>query len=260
MASGQSFHPSKVMAWFVSDVHLVGENDPRGQAFLQFLRSLNLQVCTHLFLVGDIFDLWISNHRYFVQKFPAILEQLKRLRDQKVQIHYFEGNHDLYLHDYFSHELELNVHVGPEYFELGPWLVRVEHGDQMDPEDRGYRFLRWLLRTPVMVFVARNLPGPVVAGIGEFLSRRSRTYTSTLKTISPVRTIEKIRAHAHAKASQRICDLFVSGHVHEQDDYSFVTGGVSVRAVNLGTWLKSYAAFRVTETRHEFVELNGTVK
>lgn len=258
--SGDDSTSSQVMAWFVSDVHLIEESDPRGCAFLQFLRSLNASNCSHLFLVGDIFDLWISNHQYFVKKFPGTLAELQRLKALKIEIHYFEGNHDLYLQDYFYERLGVHVHSGPEHFQLGRWQVRVEHGDQIDQQDYGYRFLRWFLRTPVLAVLARSLPGQLVAALGEFLSRRSRTYTSTVKTITATRTIEKLRAHARTQRALKPFDVLISGHVHEQDDYRFVFEQHDVRALNLGTWLKSFVAFRLGPESHEFMELNGIVK
>lgn len=244
-----------VKAWFISDVHVTTESDIRGQKLIKFLQGLNRQNATHLFLVGDIFDLWIAHHLYFQKKYSQIIDELQRLRSDGVEIHYFEGNHDLYLEHYFQNELGFKVHAGPETFEIANMKIRVEHGDQTDPDDHGYRFLRWLLRTPVLKWLAPRLPGQWIVALGEWLSRRSRTYTSAVKTISNERAIEKLREHAARMIQIEGFDLLVAGHVHVQDDHRFQIGYHAARAVNLGSWFHQPKAFLVTSERQDFVEI-----
>ena len=136
-------------AYFVSDLHIGSPAGPRAALFLDFLKNLSAGGnVSHLFLMGDIFDLWVAAHAYFIVKYQSITDEIVRLRDAGVAIHYFEGNHDLYLKHYWGETIGLTVHEGPAYMDLGHVTVRIEHGDQMDPDDRGYRFLRWFLRTP----------------------------------------------------------------------------------------------------------------
>ena len=45
--------------------------------------------------LGDVFDMWLAHHRYFVDRYNRIIKQLVRLHDEGVGIHYFEGNHDV---------------------------------------------------------------------------------------------------------------------------------------------------------------------
>ncbi len=205
-------------------------------------------------MVGDIFDLWISNHAYFTQRYSQIVLQLLRLRSQGIEIHYFEGNHDLYLEDFFAKELKCKVHDGPFSIQLGPWSIRLEHGDQIDPEDRGYRFLRWLLRTPPVRWLAQHLPGWLVAALGNAMSEQSRRYTSTLKTKDVPSTVKMLRRHAEELGRRESFDLILSGHVHVRDDHTFLMNGRNVRSVNLGTWLEQPIVFCLTDKGGEFVK------
>ena len=126
---------------FVSDLHLGDPGDERTKKFLNFLSRLGgREECTHLFLLGDIFDLWIAHHSYFVDRFRPVIEQLQRLQSVGIELHYFEGNHDLYLKDYWQNQLGIVVHSGPCYLTLDGLVFRLEHGDQMDPDDKGYIF------------------------------------------------------------------------------------------------------------------------
>lgn len=243
-------------ALFVSDIHLGGPEDPKCELFLRFLDACLQKKATHLFLVGDIFDLWIADRRYFLDRYSKIVEKLRELVAAGMQVHYFEGNHDLDLGIFWHARLGVQVHAGPEYFSLSKLKVRVEHGDQMDPSDRGYIFLRWLLRTRVMRFLGRRLPNSWVALIGERASATSREYTSVVKTVAPEPAREKIRAHAERVFAERPFDLIVSGHVHVGDD-SRPSG--RFRCVNLGTWLEKPMVLEVSDEGIALREVEGWI-
>jgi UDP-2,3-diacylglucosamine hydrolase len=243
-------------ALFVSDLHLAAPEDARSVLFLDFLASLEGgRNASHLFLLGDVFDLWLGEHRCFVERWRGIVGEIERLVREGVAVHYFEGNHDLYLGDFWAERLGVHVHPGPWYGELAGWTVRLEHGDQMDPEDRGYLFLRWFLRTPAVSGLVRRLPGRVVAGIGERASATSRAYTSETKTLSSERARRTIRAHAERACAERPFDLIVSGHVHVRDDQMLEHAGRRFRSINLGSWLDRPCCLVLDESGPRLLEL-----
>lgn len=231
-------------AFFISDLHLGSAEEPNSFVLLRFLKAFQSRdQISHLFLLGDIFDLWISNHSYFINKFKPILDELVRIKKLGIEVHYFEGNHDLYLNDYFRDELKFYVHTGPEYFNIANQVVRVEHGDQMDPNDKGYIFLRWLLRTPFMKWLAPRLPSNLVLAIGERMSRISRTYTTDYKVITNDRAIEVIRQHAERVYNERPFDYLIAGHVHVLEQHQ--TQKYTV--INLGSWFDGPKCFEFSE-------------
>ncbi len=240
-------------AYLVSDIHIVTPTCPRAVAFLRFLGSLSGTDASHLVLLGDIFDLWVADHRYFIERYRDIIDEIRRLRNEGVEIHYFEGNHDLHLRYFWAEQLGLTVHGEASFIELGNPTVRLEHGDQMDPDDKGYLFLRRFLRNGVIRFLVRNLPGRLIAGIGERASEKSRHYTSTAKSINDSDAIAKIRTHAEKVFAERPFDLIVSGHVHVRDDWQPETG--EFRSVNLGSWLDKPCYFRIDRDSAGFHEL-----
>lgn len=249
-------------AYFVSDLHLASGDEPNARIFLRFLERLNAEARagegvrpTHLFLVGDVFDLWIGGHDYFIKKFSDVVEALRRLVEADVAVHFFEGNHDLHLQPYWEKGVGVKVHPGPEYFELADRIVRVEHGDLMNPEDKGYLFLRDFLRIPPMRFLALNLPASMVALIGERASRASRAHTSGAKSLPHESIRNLIRQHAENAYMQKPFDLIVTGHVHVPDDHSFAASGKVVRSVNLGSWYEPPRVFVLSDERSEFVQL-----
>jgi UDP-2,3-diacylglucosamine hydrolase len=243
-------------AYFLSDIHLKNLDQPDAHVLLGFLEDVGSRTrATHLFLVGDIFDFWLGGHEYFVRKFSPIVDHLRRIVACGVEVHYFEGNHDLYLRDFWQDRLGIQVHVRACLFELGDLQVRVEHGDLLDPADRGYRFLRRLLRTPVIEYAGSRLPGGLLALIGRVASRTSRQYTSQHKTISDERARTTIRSHAERTILEEPFDLIITGHVHVRDDHELEVGGRKARSVNLGSWADGPCTFFITDTRQEFIPL-----
>ncbi len=241
-------------AYFVSDIHIVSPDCPRARGFCEFLRSLTGKDASHLVLLGDIFDLWVADHGYFIDRFSEIIDEIRRLLGEGVEILYFEGNHDLHLRYFWADRLGATVYGEATYVEIGDRTVRLEHGDQMDPDDRGYLFLRWFLRTGPVSFLVRNLPGRLIARIGERASESSRHYTSNTKTIDDTEAVRKIRVHAGKAYAERPFDLIISGHVHVRDDWC--SPDESFRSVNLGSWLDRPCCFRLDAESAGFRELD----
>ncbi len=246
-------------AFFVSDIHIQSPDCPRARLFERFLQDrAGAADVTHLFLLGDIFDLWVADHDYFVDRYRAIIDEIRRLQDDGVEISYFEGNHDLHLQKFWADRLGMTVHKGPTYIDLDGRTLRVEHGDQMDPEDKGYLFLRWFLRTPPVRWLICNLPGGLIARIGERASSGSRQYTTHTKSITAEKAIAKIRDHARRAFRDRPFDILLAGHVHVRDDFSADGEGGRFRAVNLGSWIDAPCYFKLDSDDGRFYELQST--
>lgn len=227
-------------AWFVSDIHITGPEDTRLKLFESFLLARRDDGTTHLFLVGDIFDLWVGGGDYFVGRYSTAIDLIRDLRQRGVEVFYFEGNHDLHLEKMWAEKLNCRVFTGPAYFDLGPYRVRVEHGDQMNPEDTGYLFLRSVLRTPAVEWLTEKLPGAAIQAVGNRMSRTSRQWTSSSMKARDEDAIRKmVRAHAEKVfEDDEPFDLVISGHVHVRDDYKWKDPATNreVRSINLGWW------------------------
>lgn len=248
-------------AYFVSDIHIESPDSPRAHAFLAFLKGLSGPGdATHLFLLGDIFDLWVADHDFFVERYADIVDEIKRLRDAGVEIAYFEGNHDLHLRYFWADDLGLTVYPGPTYVELAGKTVRLEHGDEMDPDDTGYLFLRWFLRTTPIRLLLRYLPGGLISRIGERASSTSRRYTSETKSIDAHTAVAKIRTHAGKAYRERPFDLIVSGHVHVRDDCEIEVDDAKCRSINLGTWLEQPCYLALDESGVRFNDIGEPVQ
>lgn len=246
-------------AIFLSDLHLRGAQDQRLPILLaQLDREIASASLTHLFLLGDIFDLWIGAHQHFIQEYAPLMNRLARLRQEGVEIHYFEGNHDLHLAAYWRDQLGAKVHVEPVLMNLTGLRLRLEHGDQMNPDDLGYLRLRAFLRTSFMAWVASSLPGQVTELIGQSMSRASRRWTGSavmFRDESQIRSM--ILDHAHRASNEHEFDVLIAGHVHVRLDETISSRrtGQSIRVINLGCWPGADRRSRIQDVK--VLELSG---
>lgn len=95
-----------------------------------------------IWLLGDIFDYWYE-YRYVVPKgFTRILGKLSELSDAGVEVHFFIGNHDIWLTDYLSKECGMILHFEPLVTEMGGKKFFLAHGDGLGDGSRTFHLLR----------------------------------------------------------------------------------------------------------------------
>ncbi|MBP5758891.1 MAG: metallophosphoesterase, partial [Bacteroidales bacterium] len=87
--------------YFVADTHFGAPPDSRGREadFVRWLDVIKDDAKT-LFLLGDIFDFWFSYKHVVPRGFVRVLGKLAELADSGVEIHFFTGNHDMWVFDY----------------------------------------------------------------------------------------------------------------------------------------------------------------
>ena len=139
--------------YLVSDLHIGGDEQLEHVDFLEelldFLRSLEASdEDAELILNGDAFGLWeftqVEGPAKFdalLERYPALFEQLRATGEQ-IPITLIPGNHDYELAAYDEYVERLaayNVRLEQEVSierRVGDHVVHVEHGMQVDPNNR----------------------------------------------------------------------------------------------------------------------------
>lgn len=245
-------------AWFLSDIHLKSVEERNGKILLRFLRSLLEQnpAHVHLFLLGDIFDLWIGGHDYFVQKFEPLMEALKKLKAAGARITYIEGNHDVHIEGFFQKKLGAEVFVEAQYFEIDGLKVRCEHGDLINLKDKAYLRYRGVIRHPLVKPLGTHLPGRFWGYVGKKMSQKSRKKSGSYRARNEAQLIAMIRGHVVHAYSEKPFDYVISGHMHVYDDHVVEIDGQKVRSINLGSWFeKTVKVFRIKNSQGDWVVL-----
>lgn len=246
-----------MQAWFVSDIHIKNLNERNSQKLLRFLHSLSSREvpATHLFLVGDIFDLWISDGSVFVRKFQPIVEAIIAVKKAGILVTYFEGNHDVHVKHFWQEKLGIPTFVDEEFFQLGTWKVRVEHGDMINPDDKAYMRYRGFIRQPFMEKLAPYISNGMDK-IGQWMSKTSRRKSTVKRQVNEEKLRQMIRKYAQDVYSREYFNLIVTGHMHIQDDFTFEKDGKKIRSINLGSWFDGPKALCLNDSELKFVDLN----
>lgn len=130
---------------FLADAHLLDPEDDNYLRLLDFLKQHRGSIRT-LVLLGDIFEFWIGyRHTVFAPYIP-LLEELRQQRETGTELVFVEGNHDFHLGPYFRETLKCRILPNGGLLQLDGKRVYIAHGDLINPADRGYRLLRWVLR------------------------------------------------------------------------------------------------------------------
>ncbi|MDD2192247.1 MAG: metallophosphoesterase, partial [Bacteroidales bacterium] len=94
--------------YFVADTHLgvpnYEESLIREKALVRFLLEAEKDAKA-IYLLGDIFDFW-HEYKLVVPKFYVrLLGTLASIVDRGTEVHFFTGNHDQWIGDYFEKEI-----------------------------------------------------------------------------------------------------------------------------------------------------------
>ena len=95
-----------------------------------------------IYLMGDIFDYWYEYKHVVPKGFTRLLGKLSELTDSGIEIHFFIGNHDIWLTDYLSVECGLILHFEPYIVDIYGSKFFMAHGDGLGDESKMFRFLR----------------------------------------------------------------------------------------------------------------------
>ncbi len=135
--------------YFISDLHL-------GATYLQHPREYENRVVNflesiadnsaELYLMGDILDYWYEYRTVVPRGHIRFFGTLARLADRGVKIHWFIGNHDIWLFDYLSTEIGLEIVDGWQIKTIGNHKFFLSHGDGVGKLPVSFRMLRATFR------------------------------------------------------------------------------------------------------------------
>ncbi|MBL7731400.1 MAG: UDP-2,3-diacylglucosamine diphosphatase [Chitinophagaceae bacterium] len=237
--------------YFLSDFHLGAPDHTsslvRERIIVDFLEQIKSDAA-EVFLVGDMFDFWYEYRRVVPKGFVRLLGKLAELADAGIPLHFFVGNHDMWVRDYFQQELNMKVYFQPEEFERNGKTFLVGHGDGLGPGDHGYKQLKKVFRNPVSKWLFGIFPPRLGMGLANYMSRRSRAQTGMSEETFLGEDKEWLIIYSKEQLQKKKIDFFVFGHRHLAIDYRL---NENSRYINLGDWIRyyTYAVFDGTDLR-----------
>jgi len=241
----------------MSDIHIKDVNDRQANSLLQLLSQLESNPTQHqIFLVGDIFDFWVSNGEALQKAFAPIIDKLRSLREQGSKIFYFEGNHDFHIDVFWTKSMGIPVFENEAIFQVGSYKVRIEHGDLINQNDRAYLKYRKSMRRPLVEQALHLIPGRAAKLIGDKFSSLSRHKSMIYSQENKDQIVQMIRDYAKKIHQKSDFDLLITGHMHVEDDFVFNTNTGTARSINLGTWLDRPKVLKIDGDLVKMIYLN----
>ncbi len=231
--------------YFLSDFHLGAPNEvesrKREDRLVRFLQDAHKDAGV-IFIVGDIFDFWFEYKTVVPKGFVRILGTLAQMADEGIQLHIFTGNHDLWMQDYLSKELNAKLYFEPQEFTIHNKRFLIGHGDGLGPGDNGYKRLKKIFTNPICQWLFRWLHPDAGIQLANYFSRKSRAKTGNADELFLGEDKEWLILYTKEKAKTMAVDFFIFGHRHYAIDLKI---NDKSRYINLGDWIRlnTYAVF-----------------
>jgi len=231
--------------YFASDFHLgvpsYQKSLDREKLIIQWLDEVSKDASA-IYLVGDIFDFWFEYKHAVPKGFVRFLGKIAELTDKGIEIHFFIGNHDMWMFDYFPKELGIQLHRDFIQVEMDNKRIFIGHGDGLGPGDKGYKFIKKVFSNRFFQWCFARLHPNFGIGIANYFSRKSRAATGDVDEVFMGEENEWLVAYAKEQLQQEHVDYFIFGHRHLPIDLKV---GEFSRYINLGDWIKynTYAVF-----------------
>lgn len=232
--------PQGKKIYFSSDNHLGAptkkESKERELRFIAWLEEIKKDAHA-IFLLGDLFDFWFEYKEVVPKGFVRTLGKLTEIRDQGIEIHFFVGNHDLWMNGYFEEELGITVYQQPKEFQINGKSFFVGHGDGLGPNDKGYKRMKKVFTNPLSKWLFRWLHPDIGVRLAKHLSVKNKLISGEEDAIFLGEKKEWLVLYCKRKLNQRHRDYFIFGHRHLPLEIDL---GDNSTYLNTGDWITHY--------------------
>jgi UDP-2,3-diacylglucosamine hydrolase len=231
--------------YFASDVHLgasvLKHNRERELLFVRWLHRIRKDA-EIIFLLGDIFDFWFEYRKVAPQGFVRVLGALAEICDSGIPVHFFTGNHDIWVFDYLPRETGMIIHHEPLETELWGKKFFLAHGDDLGKTDLKYQLLTRFFHNKLAQWAFAKIHPDLSFRLALYWSKNSRLS----RGIDGEDFLGEDREHqiifAQHKLKEKYFDYFVVGHRHIALDFQLTANS---KMIILGNWFKecTYGVF-----------------
>lgn len=222
--------------YFASDFHLgLPAGAPpleREKKVVSWLKSIAGDA-REIYLLGDIFDFWWEYKLVVPRGFTRFLGTVASITDSGIPVHFFTGNHDMWVKDYLTKECGVEVHTSPLTKIIDGKKFHLAHGEGLGTLDKGYKVLLWIFRNKTLRAMYSSLHPSIGIGIGLRWSLNSRLGKGITKEFLGEDKEDLIR-YAKSVLKKEEIDYFIFGHRHLAKSYKLNDAS---EIVFLGDWI-----------------------
>ncbi|MEY2799725.1 MAG: hypothetical protein RI934_713 [Bacteroidota bacterium] len=230
--------------YFASDFHLglpsYEASRLREDKIVRWLNSIQSDA-SEIFLVGDIFDFWFEYASVVPKGFVRLQGAIAALTDAGIKVHFFKGNHDMWMFNYFQKELGIELHSEPIERIFNGKKFLIGHGDGLGPGDYSYKFLKQIFTSKVCQWLFARIHPNFGVGLAHAWSQRSRVVHDKKEKFLGEEN-EWLAIYAKEQLEKTQFDYFIFGHRHLPLNIDLTNES---KYVNLGEWIHActYACF-----------------
>ena len=232
----------KKKIYFTSDFHLglpAGSLPvERERKVVRWLNSV-MGDAKEIYLLGDVFDFWWEYKLVVPKGFTRFLGTISSITDSGIPVHFFTGNHDMWVGDYLSRECGITIHTEPITTVFDGQKFHLAHGEGLGTNDFLYKILLSIFRNKPLRAMYSALHPSIGVGIGLRWSLSSRLGKGISKEFLGEEKEDLIRYAKSLLKNEKI-DYFIFGHRHLARIFKLKEGS---EIIFLGDWIKngSYA-------------------
>ena len=224
--------------FFASDFHLglPTGSDPleRERRAVKWLNSIASDA-KEIYLLGDIFDFWWEYKLVVPKGFTRFLGTISLLTDSGIPIHFFTGNHDLWMGKYLVDECGIIMHKEPVMTTFDNKKFYLAHGEGLGTRNFGYKILLSIFHNRPLQVLYSSLHPLIGLTIGHKWSLNSRLGKGiSLEFLGEEK--EDLFRHTRKILEKEQVDYFIYGHRHLPMNKRLPEGAV---LTILGDWIKS---------------------
>ena len=237
--------PAQQKVYFASDFHL-GSPDWENSRMREDKVVRWLDRISHdahcIFLLGDVFDFWFEYRQVVPKGYIRLLGKLSQLVDQGIGLYLFTGNHDLWMFDYFTQELNVPVILHPVSLQINQHQFHVGHGDGLGPGDNTYKVIKKVFTSRLGQRLFALIHPDWGIAFAQRWSAHSRIKNLTKDESFRSKEEEWIYQYCQTVEHQQHHDYYIFGHRHLVLDIPL---NESSRYINTGEWINScyYACY-----------------
>jgi UDP-2,3-diacylglucosamine pyrophosphatase LpxH len=226
-----------VRSIFLSDIHL-GTRACQADRLLDFLKAHDAD---HVFLIGDILDLWAMKRRgvYWSTAQNTVVQKILKRARQQAQVIFIPGNHDEAAREHVGTSFG-NIRVVMDYEHVAADGKRylLLHGDEFDQVTRYHRWIAilgdhayaLLVRLNIgLSWLRRTLGVPGYWSLAGFAKRKVK---------SAVSFIFDFEAAVARHGRERGVTGVICGHIHA----AAIREVEGITYINCGDWVDSCTA------------------
>ena len=170
-----------------------------------------------IFIMGDFFDYYFEYNRNNPNYFERIFSLLEKIKTKGIEVYFIAGNHDFWIGKKFQSVITKSF-LSDQILSVGNKRIYVTHGDGILSWDKGYRLLKFILRSKIFRFLYSLLPKNIALKVANKISyERKDSHKINNDKLEKIHS--ELIQYSRSKWDKG-CDIVIMGHYHHSFNFS----------------------------------------